>query len=152
VGGIVPRVTALPLLRPLFLSALLLSGCASRASKPAEIPAAMAGFAQLELEGDGVRYAGVSATEVLQTHFGKAWFTMKAVRFVGADGYKIEVPTADLTTYQPLLATARADGAPFRIVKQEKDVELAPAYLVWPAGAMRPGLWIYQVVRVEAVP
>lgn len=133
-------------------AALLLSACAARVPKPAEIPAAMAGFAQLELDGDGVRYAGVSATEVLQTHFGKAWFTMKAVKFVGADGYQVEIPVADLTTHQPLLATARADGGPFRITKHEKEVELAPAYLVWPPGAQRPGLWIYQIVRVEAVP
>lgn len=119
---------------------------------PAQIPSAMSGFAQLESDGDGVRYTGVSAPEVLQAHFGKAWFTMDAVKFVGADGYQIEVPVADLTTHQPLLATARADGAPFRITKHEKEVELAPAYLVWPAGAQRPGMWIYQIVRVEPVP
>ena len=108
-----------------------------------------------------IRYVGYLAVEAFQRILGKDWRRQgETVEFRALDGYVSRLPVGRFERGKAYLVFARQDGAPFtvsNIRQNEKDVPLAPYYLVWDNIA-NPALlaegarnWPYQVTVVNLV-
>ena len=108
-----------------------------------------------------IRYVGYPAVAVFERLLGKRWQDKgEAVEFRALDGYVSRLPVGRFFREQAYLVFARQDGAPFTVnnlEQNEKDVPLAPWYLVWDNIA-NPALiaegarnWPYQVKEIRLV-
>ena len=82
-----------------------------------------------------VRYVGYRANDILLHLFGRNWRNRaETVEFRALDGYVSRIPVSRFLKERAFIVFARQDGAPFtvsNIRQNEKDVPLAPYYLVW---------------------
>ena len=108
-----------------------------------------------------VRYVGYRANDILLHLFGRNWRDRaETVEFRALDGYVSRIPVSRFLKERAFIVFARKDGAPFtvsNIRQNEKDVPLAPYYLVWD-NISNPALlaegarnWPYQVKEVKLV-
>jgi len=108
-----------------------------------------------------VTYTGIPLETLLQYLYPKAWKAFDGkIYFYALDGYLSIVNAQTAREGEAYMAFARADGQPFTVDnknQQEKDVPLAPFYLVWD-NLKDPDLqrsnsyvWPYQVFRMELV-
>ena len=108
-----------------------------------------------------IRYVGYPAVEAFQRILGKDWRRQgETVEFRALDGYVSRLPVGRFEREKAYLVFARKDGAPFTVTnirQNEKDVPLAPYYLVWD-NISNPALlaegarnWPYQVTQVTLV-
>lgn len=108
-----------------------------------------------------VSYTGVPLETLLQYLYPKQWQGFDGeIYFYALDGYLSILDAQKARTGEAYMTFARADGQPFTIDnrnQQEKDVPLAPFYLVWD-NTKYPDLqasssyaWPYQVFRMELV-
>ena len=108
-----------------------------------------------------IRYVGYPAAAVFERILGKDWQSKgETVEFRALDGYVSRLPVRRFLKEKAYLVFARQDGAPFtvhNVEQNEKDVPLAPWYLVWDNIA-NPALiaegarnWPYQVSEINLV-
>ena len=155
----------------------VLLGCAARTVHGAELPPVetlqrlMADPAQAVQVyephlsvGDrhvAIRYVGYPAAAVFERILGKDWQSKgETVEFRALDGFVSRLPVRRFLRVRAYLVFARQDGAPFTVnnlQQNEKDVPLAPWYLVWDNIA-NPALiaegarnWPYQVKEISLV-
>jgi len=109
-----------------------------------------------------VTYTGIPLEKLLQYLYPKAWEGFNGeVYFYALDGYLSILDANMARSGEAYMVFARADGKPFTIDnlnQNEKDVQLAPFYLVWD-NLNNPLLrtsnayaWPYQVYQTELVP
>lgn len=109
-----------------------------------------------------VTYTAIPLEKMLQYLYPKAWQGFDGeVYFHALDGYLSILEGSKAREGEAYMAFARADGKPFTIDNKnqnEKDVPLAPFYLVWD-NLKNPALktsnayaWPYQVYQLELVP
>ena len=108
-----------------------------------------------------IRYVGYPAIVVFERILGDGWRRQgEAVEFRALDGYVSRVPVSQFFRERAYLVFARQDGAPFTVNnlrQNERDVPLAPWYLIWDNIA-NPALiaegarnWPYQVKEIRLV-
>ena len=105
-------------------------------------------------------FVGFSLTEILDKLGDAKWRSRDGLVFTALDGYKMDIPVAKITQYQPQLSYRYQDpDRPFKVDKKTQGgiVDLAPFYLVWP-NLKYPELiaqgnddWPYQVAKIEVV-
>ncbi len=90
-------------------------------------------YEQAEIEFEGYRLV-----DVLDRTYGASWRTLESthqLRMKCRDGYRLSVPLARVLKHESLIAIRRLEDPKFSLVKKDitphKQVELAPAYLVW---------------------
>jgi len=106
-----------------------------------------------------VDYQGYPFSRVAEAILGKGWEGgAQELEFRALDGYVSRIPMTAFLRHGAFLVFARADGAPFlvdNLAQNEKDVPLAPYYLVWKdiedAGILAEGisLWPYQITEIK---
>lgn len=106
-----------------------------------------------------VSYTAVPLKTLLTDLFGKRWQANGSrIIFFAKDGYRTVIPKTKLVRFNAYLAFARDDDKPFtvdNIAQGEKQVSLAPYYLVWDnmntPELLRHGAygWPYQVNKIE---
>ena len=154
-------------------AAALFAGAAHAADLPApqalqrQMPTPPQAFAVYEPHlsvGDRhvtIRYVGWPAVAVFERLLGRNWQKRgEAVEFRALDGYVSRLPVSRFLRERAYLVFARQDGAPFTVDnlrQNEKDVPLAPWYLVWD-NIGNPALiaegarnWPYQVKEIGLV-
>lgn len=105
-----------------------------------------------------IQFEGVHLHKLLSHHFGDKWSQNQSLVFEASDGYKVEVETNVIATYQPQLSFGIIGQQEFNFadeLQQGKIQELGPLYLVWDL-ARFPKLqeegstqnWPYQIVRI----
>ncbi len=108
-----------------------------------------------------IRYVGYPAVDVFERILGRGWQNRAGtVEFRALDGFVSRLPVRRFFREKAYLVFARQDGGPFtvnNIRQNEKDVPLAPYYLVWD-NISNPALiaegarnWPYQVTDVNLV-
>ncbi|MCY4395670.1 MAG: cytochrome c [Rhodospirillaceae bacterium] len=108
-----------------------------------------------------IRYVGYPAVDVFERILGKGWQNRAGtVEFRALDGYVSRLPVRRFLKEKAYLVFARQNGAPFtvdNVQQNERDVPLAPYYLVWD-NVSNPALiaegarnWPYQVTEVTLV-
>jgi len=155
----------------------ILLGCAAQAVRGAELPPAQTLQELMGTPAQGVKvyephlsvggrhvailYVGYPAVAVFERLLGKGWQSRaETVEFRALDGYVSRLPVRRFFKENAYLVFARQDGAPFTVnnlLQNEKDVPLAPWYLVWDNIA-NPALiaegarnWPYQVTEINLV-
>jgi mono/diheme cytochrome c family protein len=106
-----------------------------------------------------VDYLGYPFSQIAEAILGKGWEgRAQELEFRALDGYVSRIPTTAFTGHTAFLVFARADGSPFSVdnlAQNEKDVPLAPYYLVWKdiedAEILAEGvsIWPYQVTEIK---
>ena len=106
-----------------------------------------------------VSYKAVPIDKLLTDLFGKHWRADgNRIIFFAKDGYRTVVARTKLDKFHAYLAFDRDDGKPFtvdNIAQGEKQVSLAPYYLIWDNTDIPELLsqgaygWPYQVTRIE---
>ena len=108
-----------------------------------------------------IRYVGYPAVAVFERILGRDWRSRgETLEFRALDGYVSRLPVRRFLRGRAYLVFARQDGAPFTVDnlrQNEKDVPLAPWYLVWD-NIGNPALiaegarnWPYQVKEINLV-
>jgi hypothetical protein len=107
-----------------------------------------------------VEFVGFPIIELLDKYAGKTWRKADGVLFTALDGYKSDVLVKKILKYNPVLAYRYANNAEFKINnpgQNEKNVSLAPYYLVWD-NIKNPELkraggynWPYQVAALSSI-
>ena len=108
-----------------------------------------------------IRYVGYPAVDVFERLLGQGWQARgEPVEFRALDGFVSRLPVRRFLKEKAYLVFARQDGAPFtvnNIQQNEKNVPLAPYYLIWDNIA-NPALiaegarnWPYQATVINLV-
>jgi mono/diheme cytochrome c family protein len=111
-------------------------------------------------ENRTVTYEGFDLTKLFGAVYGEVWKEMEEVVFTCADGYQPSLPVDRFVRNTAYLVYRRLDQPQFTIdnrYQNERDVTLAPFYLVWDNMNSRElreegaSAWPYRVVAVDLV-
>ena len=105
-----------------------------------------------------IHYRGAYLNNILDAKM-PGWKKHSHVLFIASDGYRSEVPVAEILNFKPFLATGIVGKKSFEFFDklQKKTQALGPAYLVWDRETYKELynhstlFWPYQVVKIELI-